>query len=73
VRGRLERSFIPAGPLSRNRAAHLRAVTVETMNILAAADGGEPSSTIKPSKPQMSSRRGCSVSVGQQDFLRVKR
>ena len=46
VRGRLDRSAIPAGPSARSRAAHLRAVTVETINIFAAADGFQPSSTI---------------------------
>jgi hypothetical protein len=44
--GRLDRSAIPAGPSALNRAAHLRAVTVETMNIFAASDGFQPSSTI---------------------------
>ncbi len=37
---------MPAGPSARKRAAHFRAVTVETMNIFAASDGVQPSSTI---------------------------
>ena len=37
---------MPAGPSARSRAAHFRAVTVETMNIFAASDGFQPSSTI---------------------------
>jgi len=44
--GRLDRSTIPTGPSALNRAAHLRAVTVETMNIFAASDGFQPSTTI---------------------------
>ena len=46
VCGRLDRSAIPAWPSVLNRAAHLRAVTVETMNIFAASDGVQSSSTI---------------------------
>jgi hypothetical protein len=45
VWGRLERSRIPTSPSARHRAAHFRAVTVETMNIFAASDGVQPSST----------------------------
>jgi hypothetical protein len=37
---------MPATPSARNRAAHFRAVGAETMNILAASDGFQPSSTI---------------------------
>jgi hypothetical protein len=44
--GRLDRSAIPAAPSSRNRATHFRAVGGETMNIVAASDGVQPSSTI---------------------------
>jgi hypothetical protein len=44
--GRLELSVIPVGPSVLSRAAHFRAVTVETMNIFVAIEGFQPSSTI---------------------------
>ena len=58
-RGRLERSCHAAAPSARNRAAHLRAVGIETMNIFAAADGVQPSSTIS----RASRRRAFGVSA----------
>jgi hypothetical protein len=49
------------GPSERNRAAYLRAVTVETMNIFAAADGFQPSATI--SVASLNRARGVSAAL----------
>jgi hypothetical protein len=38
---------MPATPSARSLAAHFRAVTTDTMNISAAAAGGQPSTTIR--------------------------
>ena len=71
--GRLDRSAIPAGPSALNRAAHLRAVTVETMNIFAASDGFQPSSTINLASRKPSFRGQGSISVGHEGLPAVKR
>ncbi|ODA90328.1 hypothetical protein ATY41_10085 [Leifsonia xyli subsp. xyli] len=45
-RGRLDRSVIPPVPSARNLAAHFRAVTGETINIFAATETSQWSSTM---------------------------
>jgi len=67
--GRLDRSAIPGSPSARKRAAHFRAVMVETMNIFDAPDGGHPIINDQARQTQRSARSQGGIRVGHEGLL----